>query len=192
MGFGAIVAIGENNTPLDEDLAGCIAEVRVEQKLDEPTQFAVRFIDDLEDGQLRHANDDRLAIDTIVTVIVEVGDALGLPGARPDRRAEERDDDGRAGLVVRDQRHGPARPPGPHLRAGDVDRAGRPTWRARSSARRSTLRTSRIRPGLREARETLNQRGTDLEFLTQIARQNNFHFWITYDCARSPTARWFR
>ena len=70
MGFGAIVAIGENNTPLDEDLAGCITEVRVEQKLDEPIQFAVRFLDDLEDGRLRHANDDRLAIDTIVTVIV--------------------------------------------------------------------------------------------------------------------------
>ena len=54
--------------------AGC--KQRVEQKLDEPTSFAVRFIDDLQDGRLRHANDDRLAIETIVSVIVEAGDAL--------------------------------------------------------------------------------------------------------------------
>jgi hypothetical protein len=30
---------------------------------------------------------------------------------------------------------------------------------------------------------TLNQRSTDLAFINRIARQNNLHFWITYDCA---------
>jgi hypothetical protein len=42
-----------------------------------------------------------------------------------------------------------------------------------------------------EARETLNQRATDLEFLTQIAARNNVHLWITYDCDRSPIGSGF-
>ena len=51
MGFGAVIGTGEQNQLLGEDLAGCMVEVRVEQKLDEPTLFAIRFIEDIVDGK---------------------------------------------------------------------------------------------------------------------------------------------
>ena len=76
MGFGALIALGDGNAPLAADLAGCIAEVRVEQTLDGPAQFAVRFLDDIEDGRLRLASDDRLKVETIVTMAVEIGELL--------------------------------------------------------------------------------------------------------------------
>ena len=34
-----------------------------------------------------------------------------------------------------------------------------------------------------EATQTLNQRATDNEFIKQIARQNNLHYWIDYECS---------
>ena len=61
MGFGAVIALGENNSPLDADLMDCVAEVRVEQTLDDPAQFAVRFHEDIQDGRPRMASDARLA-----------------------------------------------------------------------------------------------------------------------------------
>jgi hypothetical protein len=192
MGFGAIVAIGENNTSLDEDLAGCITEVRVEQKLDEPIQFAVRFVDDLEDGRLRHANDDRLAIDTIVTVIVEVGDALACLVRGP---------------IVEHKSETTMGGPGSWFEIHGTDRRDlldricvQATWTGRASDVAHQILgqafddldvedTTRV---YEESRETLNQRTTDLEFLTQIAGRNNLHLWITYDCARSPIGSGFQ
>lgn len=192
MGFGAIIAIGENNTPLDGDLAGCIAEVRVEQKLDEPTQFAVRFLDDIEDGRPRHANDDRLAIDTIVSVIVEVGDAVACLVRGP---------------IVEHKSEVTLGGPGSWFEIHGLDRRDlldricvQATWTGRASdVARQILGqafddldvedTTRV---YEERRETLNQRTTDLEFLTQIAGRNNVHFWITYDCARSPIGSGFQ
>jgi len=191
MGFGAIIAIGEGNTPLDEDLAGCIAEVRIEQKLAEPIQFAVRFLDDLQDGRLRHANDDRLAIDTVVTVIVEVGDALVCLVRGP---------------IVEHKSEMTIGGPGSWFEIHGLDRRDlldricvQATWTGRASdAARQILGqafdeldvedTTRV---YEEARETLNQRATDLEFLTQIAGRNNVHLWITYDCDRSPIGSGF-
>jgi len=192
MGFGAIIATGENNSPLDEDLAGCIAEVRVEQKLDEPIQFAVRFLDDVEDGRPRHANDDRLAIDTIVSVIVEVGDALACLVRGP---------------IVEHKSEVTLGGPGSWFEIHGLDRRDlldricvQATWTGRASdAARQILgqafdeldveETTRV---YEESRETLNQRTTDLEFLTQIAGRNNVHLWVTYDCGRSAIGGGFQ
>jgi hypothetical protein len=191
MGFGATIAIGESNAPLDEDLAGCIAEVRVEQKLDEPTSFAVRFVDDLQDGRLRHANDDRLAIETIVSVIVEAGDVLTCLVRGP---------------IVEHKSQTTIGGPGSWFEIHGMDRRDlldricvQAIWTGRASdVARQILGqafdeldvedTTRV---YEEARETLNQRTTDLEFLTQIAGRNNLHLWITSDCDRSPIGSGF-
>ena len=192
MGFGAIIAIGENNTPLDRDLAGCIAEVRIEQKLDEPAQFAVRFIDDLEDGRLRHANDERLAIDTVVSVIVEVADQLVCLVRGP---------------IVEHKSEMTIGGPGSWFEIHGLDRRDlldricvQATWTGRASdVARQILGqafdeldvedTTRV---YEEGRETLNQRTTDLEFLQQLAKRNNLHLWLTYDCARSSIGSGFQ
>ena len=168
MGFGAIIGIGENNAPLDEDLAGCIVEARVEQKLDEPIQFALRFLDDLEDGRLRHANDDRLAIDTIVSVMVEVGNALAclVRGPIVEHKSE---------MVIGG--------PGSWFEIHGLDRRDlldricvQATWTGRASDAAHQILgqafdeldvedTTRV---YEEARETLNPRATDLDLVRRV------------------------
>ena len=51
MGFGAIIASGEKNNCCGTTCVDCITEVRVEQFLDEPTRFAIRFQEDLSGGE---------------------------------------------------------------------------------------------------------------------------------------------
>jgi hypothetical protein len=195
MGFGAIIATGENNTPLDQDLAGCIAEVRIEQKLDEPTQFAVRFLDDIEDGRLHRANDDRLSIDTIVTVIVDTGEAMSAASGSPSKLTCLV-----RGPIVQDKSEMMIGGPGSSFEIHGLDRRdfldrlcvpatrpGRASDVAREILDRAFDRldiedTTRVYD---ERRETLNQRTTDLDFLTRIAARNNVHFWVTYECVPS-------
>ncbi len=186
MGFGAVIATGNDNTPLDDDLACCLVEVRVEQTLDEPAQFAVRFQDDIEDGRLRMANDPRLVVETLVTVAVEVGDSLIalVRGPITEHRSQ---------MTIGG--------PGSWFEVHGIDRRDlldrvcvQAAWTGRASdVARQILgqafdvvdvedTTQVYEPG----RTTLNQRDTDLAFLNQIALRNNVHLWITYDVARSP------
>jgi hypothetical protein len=186
MGFGAIIVMGENNTPLDEDLAGCLVEVRVEQSLDEPTQFAVRFLDDIEDGGMRLANDDRLAVETLVTIAVEVDQALVALVRGPIIEHRSQITIGGPGSLF--EIHG--------LDCRDLlDRVCvQAAWTGRASdiARQILSQaftdlniedTTRV---YESGRETLNQRDTDLAFVNRLARRNNLHLWVTYDAARSP------
>lgn len=186
MGLGAIITLGEGNTPLDADLAGAIAEVRVEQTLDGPSRFAIRFIDDIQDGRLKVANDDRLAIDTVLGVSVEVGGQLVclIRGPITDQRSSMRIGGPGSAFDVKGL-----------SRLDLLDRqCVRAAWTGRASdVARSILsasfdsvdveETPRI---YEEGRETLNQRSTDLEFLTRIARLNNLRLWVSYEASRSP------
>ena len=74
MGFGAIIASGEKNRLLRGDLVGGITEVRVEQSLDDPTRFAIRFQDDSCGGDFEVMNAPELQCGTMITVAVKVAD----------------------------------------------------------------------------------------------------------------------
>src|SRR5688572_857556 len=76
MGFGAIIASGEKNRLLREDLLDCITEARVEQSLDEPTRFAIRWQDDIAAGQPRVMRAPELACGQMITIAVKVGDSI--------------------------------------------------------------------------------------------------------------------
>ena len=54
----------------------CVSEVRVEQFLDEPTRFAIRFQEDLEEGEPRIMQSPELQCEQIITVAVEIAAAL--------------------------------------------------------------------------------------------------------------------
>jgi hypothetical protein len=186
MGFGASIAIGTGNRPLDADLVGCVAEVRVEQSLDEPTNFAVRFADDIEDGRMRLASDERLKAGTLVTIAVDVDQkpVVLVRGPVTEHRSQ---------MTV----GGPGSWFEIHCldRRDLLDRACvQAAWTGRASdVARSILAatfdsvevedTSRT---YEENATTLNQRSTDLAFLRQIALRNGLHFWITYEGSRSP------
>lgn len=186
MGFGASIAIGSGNRPLDEDLAACLAEVRVEQSLDEPTIFAVRFADDIEDGQMRLASDERLNADAIVTISVEVDQetVVLVRGPITEHRSE---------MTIGG--------PGSWFEIHCLDRRdlldrtcvpGARTGRASELAQGILTRTfdevevEETAVSYGPNTTTLNQSSTDLAFLRQIARRNGLCLWITYRATRSP------
>jgi len=186
MGFGAVITLGDNNEPIGPDLANYVTEVRIEQGLDGPSQFAVRFLDDIQDGQLRRANDNRLAIDTLLSVSVEIDGALFclIRGPITDHRSRMTFGGPGSSFDV--------------IGLGRLDLLDRScvqaAWTGRASdAARTVLGqtfdsldiedTSRV---YEEGRETLNQRSTDLDFLTQIARRNNLHLWVSCEASQSP------
>ena len=188
MGLGAIITSGEQNALLPDQLLECITEVRVEQSLDEPTRFAIRFQEDLEGGEPTIMKADELQCERMITIAVSAGGAikclvrgpitdvkcsvkLGGPGSwyeihGTDRRAE--------------------------LDRKCIQRA----WTGRASEAAQTILspvfTTDIeqtpivygapRSGARQVSQTLNQRATDTAFVRQIARQNNLHFWVDYKC----------
>lgn len=185
MGFGAIIALGDANEPAPPDVADCVAEVRVEQTLDGPSQFAVRFLDDIQDGRLRLANDDRLAIDTIVSVAVEVGEQLVCLIRGPITDHKTRMTLGGTGSSF------------DVLGLGRLDlldrRCVQAAWTGRASDAAGAVLGQAfgdvdVEPTTRvyeEGRETLNQRTTDLDFVQQIARRNNLHLWVTCTASRA-------
>jgi hypothetical protein len=189
MGFGAIIASGEKNKLLSDDLLGCLTEVRVEQSLDDPTRFAIRFQEDLSDGEPRIMKAPELQCQQMITIAVQVGDAmkclvhgpitnvkssvmLGGPGSWYEVRGQDR--------------------------RIELDRQSvRRAWTGRASDAAGTILSSRfdkidvqatkVGYGGQSVRgqpsaSTLNQRATDAAFLCQIARRNNLHFWVEYEC----------
>ena len=190
MGFDLLLAGGTDNRLLSEDLLSCVVEVRVEQTLDQPTRFAVRFQDDIEEGRLKKAGLPELQVGQIIAIAVDRGNdqyaclcrgpilehesvmTRGGPGSSftvlgPDRRDElsriERDQNwsGRASEVAQ-------------LLLGDVYPA----------------------PDVQQTEEVydlegnaLPQRANDLEFLTRMSADHGYHFWVSYSpAAETPPA----
>ncbi len=181
MGFDLLIAGGTANRIFGEDLLACLVEVRVEQSLDQPTRFAIRFQDDIEDGKLKKAGLAELQLGEIVTIAVDRGQdryaclcrgpilahesemTIGGPGSTltvlgPDRRDE-------LAREVRDQNW-----PG---RASDVVRMLlAPTYPLTDVEATQELYDLNG--------NALPQRDNDLEFVTRLADDHGYHFWVGY------------
>jgi hypothetical protein len=194
MGFGAIIASGEKNQVMRDDLVDCITEVRVEQTLDDPTHFAIRFQEDISDGQPRVKVAPELGCGQIITIAVKVGDEIKCLVRGPITEREWSAMLGGPGswFEIRGQD-----------RRIEMDRVcQRETWSGLESKAATTIlekkeynfpkkciqKTQKNYGGESDNEptlETLNQRATDEAFLCQIARRNNMHFWIEYECQRN-------
>jgi hypothetical protein len=189
MGFGAIIAAGENNTLLRDDLVDCLTEVRIEQFLDESTHFAIRFQEDISGGQLLIKGAPELGCGQMITIAVEVGDEkkclvrgpiterewsamLGGPGSWVEIRGQDR-------RIELDRQH--KRDPlcG---RESDIAQAILSKKFSKTCVQKTTRVYGQPNANSEPLVETLNQRTTDERFLCQIARRNNMHFWIEYTC----------
>jgi hypothetical protein len=191
MGFGAIIASGEKNKLLRDDLLDCITEVRVEQSLDEPTRFAIRFQEDISGGQPRIMNAIERQCGQMVTIAVKVGDEikclvrgpitdikcsmmLGGPGSwfevhGQDRRIEMDRQSKRLSWVG--------------LESEVAASILKEEYKFRKTCIQKTKKCyGGGRMNVEPTLETLNQRATDEAFLRQIACRNNLHFWIEYEC----------
>jgi hypothetical protein len=192
MGFGAVITSGDNNTLLRDDLLNFVTEVRVEQSLDDPTRFAIRFEDDICGGKFEVMHDPDLQCGKMISVAVQVGKdlrclvrgpitdssasfMLGGPGTTYDIRGEDR-------RVELDRQC---------IRRAWTDRASVAAQTILSPQFKNTsIQTTDIvygarRSNGREVLQTLNQRSTNAYFLACIARDNNFHFWLEYTCNRA-------
>ena len=76
MGLGAIIASGEKNELLSDALVGGITEVRVEQFLDEPARFAIRFQEDISSGEPTVMQAPELQYGQMMTIAVQVQDEV--------------------------------------------------------------------------------------------------------------------
>jgi hypothetical protein len=189
MGFGAIVAAGEQNKLLKDDLLNRITEVRVEQTLDDPTRFAIRLEEDICKSDFEIIRAPEISCGTMMSVAVKVGDKviclvrgpitdiysnfmLGGPGSSCEIRGEDR-------RIELDRKCAPKCWSG---RASDAATSILQTFKFQPNVHQTDIIYGGTRKSGNEVLETLNQRYKDLYFIAEIARDNNLHFWLEYDC----------
>lgn len=162
---------------------GCFVEARIEQKLDDPTTFAVRFHEDIRNGRQHVAGSREFAIDEIIAIAVEGRDGLrclsrgpilesqteltqGGPGSWFEVRGTDRRD-----LLAREYREG-----------SWVGKASDVVMGMLSPVFDTVEKDDTSEPYTEQ--EPLAQRGTDLEFVKKAASENGLHFWISYEGTR--------
>lgn len=198
MGFGAIIAAGEKNKLLRDDLVDSITEVRVEQFLDKPTLFAIRFQEDISGGNPLIMTAPELQCGQMIVIAVNVGDEmkclmrgpiidikcsvmLGGPGSWFEIHGQDRRIEMDRKCKKRCWRG---------LESEAAATVLRDEYKFRKICIQTTSKCYGGAPGNGEPiLETLNQRDTDEAFLRQIACRNNLHFWIEYECGRNGLDR---
>ncbi|MCM1983268.1 hypothetical protein [Lyngbya confervoides] len=192
MGFGAIIAAGDKNELLSDPLLECITEVRVEQHLDNPTQYAIRFQEDIVDGEPRMMTAPELQCEKMLAIAVKANDTLKclVRGPITDVKCSVT----RGGPGSWYEVHG-------QDRRVELDRqCVRKAWTGRASEAADAILSERFetdieqtniiygspRSGGSQATQTLNQRSTNAAFIRAIARRNNFHCWLAYECKLDP------
>jgi phage protein D len=187
LGFGALIGTGSRNELLRGELLACVTEVRIEQSLEEPTRFAIRFQEDIRDGEPLVMGAAELQPEQILTVVVPDGDELRCLTRGPITEVRCSVAIGGPGSWV--ELHGVDR-------RVELDRqCFRHVWEGRASDAATTIlrgydfevdveATTR---NYSHSVGTLNQRATDLAFLRRLARQNNLSFWLDYECRLAGT-----
>ncbi|HEX8511868.1 MAG TPA: hypothetical protein VF688_02035 [Allosphingosinicella sp.] len=184
MGLGAIITGGENFTVL-EDIASSVIEARVEMELSKPTKFAIRFQDDICEGEPVVAGHDALQAEQMIGIFVSAGEALHCLVHGPITRVRSSRMLGGFGSWY--EIHG-------EDRRVLLSRVGvEASWPMKAShAAAGILDSYHFDYEVQETRKNydeqhpLNQRATDLAFLEDIARRNAMEFWIDYHIAPQP------
>lgn len=191
MGFGAIITSGNKNKLLSERLMDCITEVRVEQFLDEPTQFAIRFQEDIVDDEPMIMKAPELQCEQMIAITVEIDGELKCLVRGPITHTQCAITLGGPGSSVQVQGQD---------RRIELDRkCVRKAWKGRASDAAERILSDAFdstditqtniiygapRSGSGQATQTLNQRFTNEAFLKEIARRNNLNYWLSYACKR--------
>jgi hypothetical protein len=187
MGFGAVIATGDRNVVLRDDLVNCLTEIRVEQSLDDPTRFAVQFENDICGGKFEVMDAPELQCGTMITIAVPVGSQLKCLVRGPITDASSDFMLGGPGSSYRIEGED---------RRVELDRERVPhRWTGLASAAAEAILNGKFKTNIQKTkviyggnaqgqpvRETLNQRSTDASFLASLARDNNFCFWLEYGC----------
>lgn len=186
MGFGAIITSGDGHANMPPEVMRWIVEARVEMELSKATRFALRFEDDLCEGEPAVAGRPELQANQLVGIFVAVEGAPQCLVVGPITRVRTSSMVGGAGSWV--EVHG-------EDRRVEMGRIGiQDVWTGKASAAaRTVLEGYDFRVEVDETRieyadeqHALNQRGTDLAFIEDIARKNNLEFWLGYEVSAAP------
>jgi len=186
MGFGAVITCGTDNHPLPADIADCLLEVRVEQAIGEATRFGVRVRDDLSEGSPMASKAADLTAGAILGLSVQNGDGIVCLVRGPITDTKLKSTVGGPGSTY--EVHGSDR-------CIELDRKSLTgTWSGKASdAAQVIIGSLGATPDVQTTQRnydsrsgTLNQSGTALEFIRQIARENGMHFWLSYKVNRDP------
>jgi hypothetical protein len=186
MGFGAILTSGDDYTPLNGDVMRWIVEARVEMELSKASRFALRFEEDICEGDPAVARRPELQANQRIGIFVSVEGAPKCLCAGPITRIRTSSMVGGSGSWL--EVHG-------EDRRVEMGRVGiQDVWTGKASdAARTVLsaydfdvEVDETRIEYADEQHALNQRGTDLAFIEDIARKNNLEFWLTYETSATP------
>jgi hypothetical protein len=186
VGFGAVITSGPSNMPIGDDLLQFLVEARVEQELSAPTRFAIRFEEDNCGGNPAVLTATAIKPSTVISILVPAGNGFACLVRGPVTQVKYEAMLGVAGSSV--EVHG-------EDRRVEMDRLSiQATWRGLASTAATQLLSAYgfvpdVQPTTKlysEIDHTLNQRGSDLEFIEQIAREAGYELWLDYDA--SPPA----
>jgi hypothetical protein len=183
MGFGAIITAGDGHVPLDAAVMRWIVEARVEMELSKASRFALRFEEDICDGNPAVAGRPELQANQLVGIFVSVEGSPHCLVAGPITRIRSSSMVGGTGSWL--EVHG-------EDRRVEMGRVGiQDVWTGKASAAAETILAGydfvpdveETRIDYADAQHALNQRGTDLAFVEDIARKNNLEFWLSYSAS---------
>ena len=184
MALEAKVFFSDANLAMPADMIGWLVEIRVEQELNKPTKFALRFEDDLCEGQPAMQNRDEIAPGTIITVIAGAGDVEPVCLAR--------------GPITRIRSSATVGGPGSwieaHCETRQVEMDRVPVSAKWTGAHQGIVEgllahydfvpdVADVEGTADENRNQLNQSGTDFAFLNKMASDHGVEFWLSYEAA---------
>lgn len=186
MGFGIFISTGTDLKPLSAEIKSWLVEVRVEMELSKPTRFALRFEDDICDGSFAVSKSDELKQDQKIGLfVIDENDALDCLVYGPITEVKSNSQLGGPGSWV--EFHGEDR----RVEMSRVGVQAKYVGLA-SAAASGILGAYQFTPNVQDTlieydgkKKQLSQRGSDLAFLEEIARKNNFEFWISYEVTGS-------
>ena len=186
MSVRAVITSGDKFVPLP--FSKWATEARVEQELSKPTRFAVRFSDDLCEGKFEVAGADQIKANTPIAIFARLEDnSLACLVYGPITRVRTSSMLGGSGSWV--EIHG-------EDQRVIMNRIGvEATWTGYAhEAAASILDLYKFNHEIEpttikydEKEHKLSQRASDLAFLEDVARKNNFEFWLTYEVKGTDT-----
>lgn len=186
MSFGAIVTYGDSNQPIPDELSQWLVEVRIEQELNKPARFAIRFEDDICGDGFEVQNNMVLRPDSVIGIFVPVNSQ-----SSPQTSEMECLIIGRVTKIKSSLQLGG---PGTWIEFHGEDRriemdrlAVTANWQGNGADIVSSILSSYdFTPDVSDIdveyteTEQLNQSGTDLSFLNKMINEHGLNFWIEY------------
>jgi hypothetical protein len=183
MAAGFVIASGAGNLALEGGLADAISEIRVEQELSKATKFAVRFEEDICDGQQRALSATSLSPGEMISVLV------------PDEKKHETICLVR-GPITKIKSSSVLGGPGSWLEVHGEDRriemdrtSVSAVWTGTATDVASAIFalhefTPDVKPSqditFADGDRALNQSSPDLRVVNDLARRLGYEFWVTY------------